>query len=285
MVALTLLITAAFAQASPPITDCAIAMGRGTSTASAQMCLAEAEFARAHAAPRSNAERNRHLEAAAALYKRAFALPGDEVIKATAIERLLVIFDAPLLNDPAETGNAFRELIRLKPTDAGPLFRYARYQEGQGSIEDAEETLLSARRLRPDAIEPFRMLAQFYARRAGALHASAQKQQPREETLPGTPDKDGVYQVGSGVISPRRFGNASYPPDALAAGLDGNVVAEITVNEAGVVTDARVLKSIPLLDEAALQAVKEWCYDPTIVDGKAVPIKMTVTVNFSTRQR
>lgn len=284
MVVLTLLIGAAFAQASPPMTDCAIAIGRGTSTASAQVCLAEAEFAQAQAAPASPAERNRHLEAAAALYKRAFALPGDEVIKMTAIERLLVIFDSPQLNDPEEMGSAFRELIRLKPTDVDPLFRYARYQEAQGSVEDAEETLLSARKLRPDAIEPFKMLAQFYARRVGALHASAQTQ-PREETLPGTPDKDGVYQVGSGVLSPRRFGNATYPPDALAAGLDGNVVAEITVNEVGVVTDARVLKSIPLLDEAALKAVKEWRYDPTIIDGKAVPIKMRVTVNFSTRQR
>jgi hypothetical protein len=47
---------------------------------------------------------------------------------------------------------------------------------------------------------------------------------------------------------------------------------------------ARVLKSVPLLDEAALQAVKEWRYDPTLVNGKPVPIKMTVTVNFSTRR-
>ena len=59
------------------------------------------------------------------------------------------------------------------------------------------------------------------------------------------------------------------------------VVAEILVNEAGIVTDARVLKSIPPLDEAALKAVKEWRYDPTMVDGKAVPVKMSVTVNFS----
>jgi periplasmic protein TonB len=50
------------------------------------------------------------------------------------------------------------------------------------------------------------------------------------------------------------------------------------------VTDARVLKSVPLLDEAALQAVKEWRYDPTVVNGKPVPIKMTVTVNFSARR-
>ena len=39
-----------------------------------------------------------------------------------------------------------------------------------------------------------------------------------------------------------------------------------------------------MLDEAALKAVREWRYDPTMVDGKAVPVKMTVTVNFSLRR-
>jgi TonB family protein len=49
------------------------------------------------------------------------------------------------------------------------------------------------------------------------------------------------------------------------------------VNEQGLVTDARVLNSNPLLNEAALKAVREWRYDPAIVSGKAVPVKMTVT--------
>ena len=78
------------------------------------------------------------------------------------------------------------------------------------------------------------------------------------------------------------MGNAAYPPDAQVAGIAGAVVAEIIVNEAGIVIDARVLKSIPLLDDAALKAVREWQFDPTIVNGKAVPIKMNVTVNFTT---
>jgi TonB family protein len=63
--------------------------------------------------------------------------------------------------------------------------------------------------------------------------------------------------------------------------VDGAVVAEILVDESGIVVDARVLKSIPPLDEAALKAVREWRYDPTVIDGKAVPVKMTVTVSFT----
>jgi protein TonB len=43
-----------------------------------------------------------------------------------------------------------------------------------------------------------------------------------------------------------------------------------------------VVRSVPTLDEAALQAVREWRYTPPIVDGKAVPIRTTVTLHFTT---
>lgn len=46
-------------------------------------------------------------------------------------------------------------------------------------------------------------------------------------------------------------------------------------------SSARIVRSIPLLDEAALQAVREWRYDPTIINGKPVPVRMTVNVNFT----
>jgi protein TonB len=46
------------------------------------------------------------------------------------------------------------------------------------------------------------------------------------------------------------------------------------------VVDARVLRSIPLLDAAALEAVRQWRYTPTTVGGKSVPVVMTVTVAF-----
>lgn len=44
--------------------------------------------------------------------------------------------------------------------------------------------------------------------------------------------------------------------------------------------DVKVLRSIPLLDEAAIDAVKQWIYSPTLLNGVPVPVIMTVTVNF-----
>jgi TonB family protein len=287
MLASTLVLTAAaaFAQAAGAQTDCATAMARGLSTATTQVCQAEAELVRAQSQTKDSQEWRRSVEGAATLYKRALGLPADELTRSLVIERLLVIFDIPMLNNQAEMLAAFGELRVLKPTDVDPLFRLASYQEAQNSLDAAEETLLSARRLQPDDIKTFQMLAQYYARRARAMHATAVKQEVREQTVPGAPDKNGVYQVGGDVTPPRRFGNPTYPTEATAAGIEGVVTAEITVNEQGIVTGARVLNSNPLLDEAALRAVREWRYDPTMVNGKAVPVKMTVTVNFSLNRR
>ena len=184
----------------------------------APICLAEAEIARAQASAEDKTEWRRHLETASALYKRALTLPSDDAVKKAVVERLLVLFDAPMLNDETEMLAAFRELIALQPHESAPLLRLAKYQESRGYLDAAEESLLSSRRLQPDDIEPIRMLAQFYARRAGAMHASARQPDEREETPPGTPDKDGVYRVGGGITPPRRFGNVAYPADALAAG-------------------------------------------------------------------
>ena len=283
MIAVTFALAAAMTQAPAPTTDCANAMARSMTAATVQVCLAEAELRRAAAVPKDATEWRQHVEAAATLYRRALTLPADDAVKEGIVERLLVLFDAPMLNDEAEMLSAFRELITLHPREAGPLLRLAKYQEGRGSADAAEETLLSARRLAPGDIEPVKTLAQFYSRRAGAMHISVVKQDEREQAPAGAPDANGVYRVGGGITPPRRFGNPAYPADALAAGVDGIVVAEILVNDAGVVADARVLKSVPPLDEAALKAVREWRYDPTIVDGKAVPVRMTVTVSFTRR--
>jgi TonB family protein len=69
--------------------------------------------------------------------------------------------------------------------------------------------------------------------------------------------------------------------DEAARCITGVVIAEIVVDPSGAVTDAKVVQSIPLLDEAALQAVRNWHYTPTVVNGQPVPVRLIVTVNFS----
>ena len=58
------------------------------------------------------------------------------------------------------------------------------------------------------------------------------------------------------------------------------MVLEARIDATGKVTDAKVLRSIPLLDQAALAAVRQWRYAPTCLNGAGIPLLLPVTVLF-----
>jgi protein TonB len=89
--------------------------------------------------------------------------------------------------------------------------------------------------------------------------------------------------VGGAIKPPKRTRTVPpvYPETARNARVQGVVILECTISPEGRVTKIVVLRSIPLLDEAAADAVEQWEWEPTIVNGVPVPVTMTVTVNFS----
>ena len=249
-----------------------------------ELCQADAQRRLAEAAPKGSTQRTRGFEAAAQLYRRAVNLTASTAEKVQALDKMASLYDDKHLNQPEPMELILRELIALQPNELGPIFRLAKLQEARGFVDAAEDTLLAARHQKPDAVEPYRMLAQFYARRATAMHQQSESQKAeRPAPGPGERDENGVYRVGGSVTPPQRLDRAVYPPEAVAAGVEGVVQAEVVINEAGDVTDAKVVRSVPLLDEAALKAVRHWHFEPTIVNGQPVPVRMTVTVNFTTR--
>jgi protein TonB len=98
---------------------------------------------------------------------------------------------------------------------------------------------------------------------------------PRQEGDP--------LRVGGTIKAPSKIKDVRpvYPPIAREAGVAGVVIIEVRIGTDGRVEEGHVLKSIPLLDQAALDAVKQWEFVPTLMNGAPVPIMMTVTVNFS----
>ena len=92
----------------------------------------------------------------------------------------------------------------------------------------------------------------------------------------------GPVRVGNDLPVPRKVKDVRpvYPPDALSTRAQGVVVLDATIDTAGKVTATRVIRSVPALDGAAVAAVREWEFTPTIVDGRAVPIIMTLSVGF-----
>lgn len=257
-----------------------------TDGAAAEMCAGDEAARLANAAPRDSTEKTRQWQAAAGHYRKAATLASRDATKVLALNLLVGSYDAQHLNEPGQMETALREIVTLTPDDFAPVYRLAKLQEDQGLIDAAEDTLLDARHKQPDEVEPNRMLAQFYARRVTALHKQEVQKEPQAPTNPGEPDENGVYRIGGPadrgpIPPPSRLDVPRFPPEAAAAGIKGVVVAEVVIDTSGNVTDAKVVQSIPLLDEAALQAVRNWHFAPSIVNGQPVPVRMNVTVNFS----
>ena len=100
---------------------------------------------------------------------------------------------------------------------------------------------------------------------------------------PPPPPPTAPVRVGGNIKTPTKTKDVKpvYPPIAQSARVQGVVIIEATIGPDGRVKDAKVLRSIPLLDQAALDAVKQWQFTPTLLNGVPVPVIMTVTVNFT----
>lgn len=103
------------------------------------------------------------------------------------------------------------------------------------------------------------------------------------EEAPAPPPQ--VVRVGGVIREPRKIKDVppAYPRVALNARVQGVVILECTISPQGRVEGVQVLRGLPMLDEAAVAAVKQWVYTPTLLSGVPVGVVMTVTVHFVLR--
>jgi protein TonB len=115
----------------------------------------------------------------------------------------------------------------------------------------------------------------------GDLNASVIEAPPP----PPPPPRQPLPHVGGRIKPPQKVADAApiYPPLALASGIEGVVILEAVIAADGSVREVHVLRSIPLLDAAAVEAVRQWRFTPTLLNGEPVPVVMTVTVAFRRR--
>lgn len=106
---------------------------------------------------------------------------------------------------------------------------------------------------------------------------------PESAAAPRTPP--GPIRVGGSIRPPIKTRHVApvYPSLAKSARIEGVVIIEATIGANGLVSDAKVLRSIAPLDQAALDAVRQWQYSPTRLNGVPVPVVLTVSVSFSLR--
>lgn len=100
---------------------------------------------------------------------------------------------------------------------------------------------------------------------------------------PKAAPKHGPYRVGGQVRPPKIIDEVqpAYPPLAREARVQGDVKIDSVIDAQGDVTNLKLVSGNPLLITAALDAVRQWKYQPTTLNGTPISVEMQVTVHFS----
>ncbi len=124
-------------------------------------------------------------------------------------------------------------------------------------------------------------------------HVTVTAERPQNEPPPAPPGEAGgqvraplrgPLRVGGNVQESKLVHRAApvYPERAIREGIEGIVLLLVTVNEEGFVYELRAAQeNNPILEAAAIDAVKEWQYSPTLLNGTPVPVQAMVTVVFN----
>jgi TonB family protein len=205
----------------------------------------------------SPGDRARYIQAGLAAEDRALALTPD-YLDALVIKNILLRRQASLETNPSTQAQLIAEADQLRTR----------------AIEIQKSRQLIDSQNRPSAVPA-----------SGATRAMPPPPPPPPPPPGSGPLVDGMapVRVGGNIKVPTKLRNVPpvYPPEAKDAGVAGVVIVEVTVGTDGLVRDTRVLRSIPMLDAAAVEAVSQWQFTPTVVNDQPVPVIMTVTVNFT----
>jgi len=102
-------------------------------------------------------------------------------------------------------------------------------------------------------------------------------------TAPPPPAR--VVRIGGNIKQPRKIRNVDpvFPELAIASRISALVILEAEVDVRGHVKHVKVLRGHPLFDQSAMEAVKQWRYQPLLLNGEPTGFILTVTVNFNLR--
>jgi len=165
-------------------------------------------------------------------------------------------------------------------------------QEAEQATQQTEAQLLRLIANQPASIVAHLDLAKLYVEQGrleeayellarGLALVSEARQGQADPTGPQEP-----VRIGGDIEAPKKLKDVrpAYPQEAQDAGVQGMVIIEAIIDRQGAVREAQVIRSVPMLDDAAVDSVLEWEYTPTILGGQPVEVIMTVTVNFTLRR-
>jgi protein TonB len=191
---------------------------------------------------------------------------------------VLPILAAPLL--PAVLGDDMPDYINITvpPPPAAPK---PRITEAKPIENRNAAPLVAPDKVTPETFDPVEEPGSDIGVVGGADDLDIVLAPPPPVVKPPEPQKPVV--VGGTIRQPMKLRGIDpvYPAIAQAARVQGIVILEATLGPDGRMVNARILRSVPLLDQAALEAVRSWEYTPTLLNGVPVPVIMTITVSFT----
>ncbi len=196
----------------------------------------------------------------------------------TVIDTVVKSVEAPKLREPIDlhlAGADLRDVTRTLSEITGIPVNLADSAQGKITIDvddmPWDEALAKA-------IAPLGLKAVFREKEILIVPAGAMI-----ERSPLPPPPPGYERVGGDIKAPKVLNRVdpAFTEEAKAARIAGIVIIEALVGEDGVVRDAKVIKDLPMgLGQAAVDAVRQWTFEPATKDGKPVPVVFNLTVNF-----
>ena len=201
---------------------------------------------------------------------------------------------APSQRPPASEISRLEALVTSGQAQCQDYRRLAALYHARGDFDLGLTTVRTCITLAPDDPRSYHAVADYLTAEAHSLRSRALNLERPDAGAPEQqlPDCRAVLvgasaqppvRVGGPIKAPskRKHVNPAYPAVASAARVQGVVILEVIIGPSGSVDNACVLRSIPLLDQAAIDAVRQWEFEPTLLNGQPVPVLMTVTVNFT----
>jgi protein TonB len=192
---------------------------------------------------------------------------------------IVPILAAPMMPGVLDSGSLTRYIDVVPPTPPPPPA--IRKTELEPVENPNAAPLTPEEGIRPETPRQFEIEVSPVGVIGGAENIETVITPPPVVAKPAPPPEP--VRIGGTVRQPLKVKNVDpvYPAIAQAARVQGIVIIEATLSPDGRMSNARILRSIPLLDQAALEAVRQWEYTPTLLNGVPVPVIMTITVMFT----
>jgi len=205
---------------------------------------------------------------------------------AVVIVLLIVPLTANVALPPPDHG--LPEFVRVASPPVPPAFAPAAHRPPASVAQNAEMApivapavlLPESTRPGPDVDLP---IGSSVGLPPGLSEGEGQRISPPVAPLPADPPQGpATIRIAQLPEPPRKVVDVRpvYPDLARSARVEGTVILEAVLDTSGRVTQLRVVRSVPLLDQAALDAVRQWRYSPSVYGGRPVSVLMTVTILF-----